>query len=303
MSKLHLTIAAFSALLLLSTAPNDDNLGRLLDRFFATANRDSLFDFLSVLPDEELYLVRWLNDLISDRNLSNFGYWPDLVNSDVHPNFINLTETPSFSPLTVTLTNSTPSSCPRIVDLTCLTPPYSPITPTYSPITPTIGPIFINLTESPIKPVNDIIVVGRRTNNTLNDTSTSSTLPHDNDIFNALTWLNYYNSIQNDNGSLLPYDNDIFNALTWLNYYNSMRNDYSSPWVMRYVDRPGFRSRLSSRSGTVNEELYALARSYCRWLIDHYGWQPYDYVSYDLSYHLLMQLSDQGKETQCNFIY
>ena len=91
-------------------------------------------------------------------------------------------------------------------------------------------------------------------------------------------------------------------TITWLNYYNSMRNDYSSPWVMRYVDRPGFRSRLSSRSGTVNEELYALARSYCRWLIDHYGWQPYDYVSYDLSYHLLMQLSDQGKETQCNFI-
>ena len=58
MSKLHLIIATFSALLLISTASNDDNLGRLLDRFFATANRDSLFDFLSVLPDEELYLVR-----------------------------------------------------------------------------------------------------------------------------------------------------------------------------------------------------------------------------------------------------
>ena len=45
-------------------------------------------------------------------------------------------------------------------------------------------------------------------NNTFNDTSTSSPLPYDNDIFNALTWLNHYNSMQNDYSSLLPYDND-----------------------------------------------------------------------------------------------
>lgn len=206
MSKLHLTIAAFSALLLLSTAPNDDNLGRLLDHFFATANPDSLFDSLSVLPDEELYLVRWLNDLISDRNLSEFGYWPDLVSSDFYPDFINLTETSSHVD-----DISTPSFSPLTVHSTDYTPPYSPFSINN---TPPVSNISLNVNFTTF---DDLLNL---TDYDAHNTSTSPLL-RDADICNFLTWLKFINhdapiSYYANNMSL-PRDSDIFNALIWLN--------------------------------------------------------------------------------------
>ena len=73
---MYLYIAVLSALWLMSASPNDDNLDRLLDRFYATANHQSLLNFLSCLPVKNLiYLTSWLNNVISVRNLSEFGYW------------------------------------------------------------------------------------------------------------------------------------------------------------------------------------------------------------------------------------
>lgn len=265
MSRLYLFIAGFSALLLISTAPNDDNLDRLLARLGlnATANLNAFLDTFQYLPIEECYLVFWLDGIISNRTLSYFGYFPDLIN-DIYPSNINITDSPSSASSSinfVNLTESPPNISPTFINLT-----VSPSTSSSN---------FINLTVSPSSPANPIMVVGLNMPITDNDVSTS-----------------FY-----ENNSLpLPRDIDIINALTWLNYSNTMHYAYSAPWIMRYVERPGFRSRLSSRSGAVNEELYSLVRSYCQRLIDHYGWQPYFYVSYDLSYHLLMQLSDQGNE-------
>ena len=192
----------------------------LLDRFYATANHDSLVG--------ELYLIRWLDDMISDRNLSEFGYWPDLVSLYIHPNFIDLTETPPFSPLTVKSTDSTPTFNLLNISSTGSSPPFSPLSDDLTNSTPPVSYTFINLTKSPPSPDNRIIVVCRHLTNTDDNTSTS------------LPFLN---------------DNDIFNALIWLKHYNTMRNAYSSPWVMQHVERPGYRSRLCSRSGVVKEEL------------------------------------------------
>ena len=108
---------------------------------------DSLLDVLPSLLDE-LYLIRWLDDLISDRNLSEFGYWLDLVSTDIYPNFIDLTETPSVSPLTVNLTNSTPPFSPLTVNLTNSTPPFSPSTVNLTNSTPPFSPSTVNLTNS-----------------------------------------------------------------------------------------------------------------------------------------------------------
>ena len=156
----------------------------LLDRFYATANHDSLLaSFLSLLVGE-LYLIRWLDDLISDRNLSEFGYWPDLVRSDIYPNFIDLTETPPFSPLTVKSTDSTPTFNLLNINSTGSSPPFSPLSDDLTNSTSPVSYTFINLTKSPPSPDNriTIIVVGRRLTNTDDNASTSLPLLNDNDI-------------------------------------------------------------------------------------------------------------------------
>ena len=66
---------------------------------------------------------------------------------------------------------------------------------------------------------------------------------------------NNSNSFCSSNNSL-PREVDLLNAMVWLNYVNSMHYAYSSPWIMLYVERPGICSRLSSRTGAVNDELY-----------------------------------------------
>ena len=69
----------------------------------------------------------------------------------------------------------------------------------------------------------------------------------------------------------LPRDIDLLNALTWLNYFNDLNGAYRSPWVMVNIEKSGLLSRLSSRSGAVNEELYNLVAWHCRYLIECYG--------------------------------
>ena len=124
-------------------------------------------------------------------------------------------------------------------------PPYSPLSINYAPP----SSVFINLTESPPLPANSIIVVGQHLTCTGNNTSSNLPLLHDNTVSNISPNVNFttFNhplnltdyDVHNTSILPLPRDIDIFNALTWLNYHNTMRYAYSSPWVMQYVERPG----------------------------------------------------------------